>query len=320
VQTLTDLFAVHYDGLVSRAQGMTFEPSWLAMQIIVLIVPALIARGVARREFGAAPAAGKGQLLTLAAGFGVVLTGLLCAGSRFGLACIAAMLLLSGWMVLRSGRLAGVLAIVVVLAAGGGGLAAMSSLSAGAGSNYVLGPLIYLSGSPDTDDRDLAEELSDVLAMAGRVATAQAATGMWLDHPLFGVSLGNSYRYFGTYAPDWAFTTQLFQQGAKEGVGWLDPNSPEKGNAKNLPLRLLSETGVVGLLLFALFFVRQIFLTPARDSFYANFRLATAAALIFSFFNQDSFADPVIWIPLALCIAMGRLQSETELNARATPE
>lgn len=308
VQAVTDLFAVHYDGLVSRAQGVTFEPSWLAVQIIVLMLPALIARSISRQEFVGVPA-DRGHMLYLIAGFGIAILGLLCAGSRFGLVCVVAMLMLSGLMAARRGRLFAALAFVAVLVAGGGGLAAMSGLRAGAGATYVIGPISYLTGSANLSagNATVAENLTDVLAMAGRVSAAQAATSMWLDHPVFGVSLGNSYRYFGKYAPDWAFATQLFGQGAKEGVGWLDPNSPEKGNAKNLFLRLLSETGLVGFALFTMFFLRHIFLVPAHDNFLSYFRLTTAVALIFGFLNQDSFADPVLWIPVILCFSMNRL-------------
>src|SRR5215469_5604628 len=56
VQAITDLFAVHYDGLKSRAQGMTFEPSWLASQIIVFLMPALIASSISRQDFAGVPA------------------------------------------------------------------------------------------------------------------------------------------------------------------------------------------------------------------------------------------------------------------------
>ncbi len=317
VQAITDLFAVHYDGLVSRAQGMTFEPSWLATQIIVLLIPTLIARSISWQEFVDAPA-GKGHLLGLVTGFGVAVVGLLCSGSRFGLMCLVAMLLLGGMMAARRGRVFAALSFVLVIAVGGGGLAAMSGLRAGAGATYVLGPIYYLTGSADLSarDTDLTTNVTDALAMAGRVSAAQAAFAMWADHPMFGVSLGNSYRYFGKFAPEWAYSTQLFTQGAKEGVGWLDPNSPEKGNAKNLFLRLLSETGLVGFALFMVFLVRQVFAAPARNSFHAYFRLTSAVALVFGFLSQDSFADPVFWIPVVLCFAMGRLP-RTELAERA---
>jgi len=308
MQAITDLFAVHYDGLGNRAQGMTFEPSWLATQIIVLVMPALIARAISRQDYVGTPA-GRGFSLRLAGGFLVALAGLLFSGSRFGIVCVVAMLVLCGLVAISRGRALGAASLFLALIAGGGGVVAMSSVGAGAGATYVVGPVLYLTSSADLGAQggDVATDVTDALAMAGRVAAAQAAGEMWLDHPLFGVSLGNNYRYFGTYAPDWAFTTQLFTQGAKEGVSWLDPRSPEKGNAKNLFLRLLSETGLVGFAILGWFFLRQVFDGPAHDGFHAYFRFATAAALGFSFLNQDTFVDAGLWIALVLCFAMNRI-------------
>ena len=307
VQAVTDLFAVHYDGLKSRAQGMTFEPSWLASQIIVFLMPALIASSISRQDF-VGVAAGRGHALRLLCGYAIAIGGLLCSGSRFGLVCMVAMLVLGGLIAAKRGRMLVATGFVAVLAAGGGGLALMSGLGAGAGAAYVVGPVSYLADSADfgTVENGLAADVSDTLTVAARIAAAEAAGDMWFDHPLFGVSLGNDYRYFGKYAPDWAFTTGIFTEGAKEGEGWLDPNSPEKGNAKNLFLRLLAETGLVGFLLFGLFFVRQIFLGSARDDYHAYFRLGTLAALGFSFLNQDTFVETGIWVPLVLCFAMNR--------------
>lgn len=314
VQALTDLLAVHYDGLVGRAQGMTFEPSWLATQIIVLMMPALIARAISRQPFMAEPAR-PGFALRLAGGFAVAIGGLLFSGSRFGLAAIIGMLLISAFAAAVRGRLAAALVLVAVLLGGGGGLAVMNGLGAGAGATYVTGPVAYLAGWADlsANNADAATEVTDALALAGRFAAAEAAGRTWLDHPLLGVSLGNDYRYFADYAPDWAFTTQLFTQGAREGVGWLDPNSPEKGNAKNMILRLLAETGVIGFALFAIFFLRQLFRGPARDGFHLYFRLASALGLGFAFLNQDSFVDAGLWIPLAMGFAL------TQGNREAAP-
>jgi hypothetical protein len=304
VQAVTDLFAVHYDGLVVRAQGMTFEPSWLATQIIVLLMPALTARALSRQDGPGLPA-GPRFAARLAGGFAVAVAGMLFCGSRFGLACMIAMLMLGGFLAALRGRLVMAGLFLAVLLGGGGGLAVMSGLGSGAGASYVLDPVAAMSGSADLGSAaDPTSALTDALTLAGRAAAAEAAALTWLDHPWFGVSLGNNYRYFGLYAPDWAFATQLFEGGAKEGAGWLDPNSPEKGNAKNLFLRLLSETGLVGFALFAWFFLRQIFRGPARDSFHRYFRLISALALAFSFLNQDSFVDAGLWIPLVLCFAM----------------
>ncbi|TWB67643.1 hypothetical protein FBZ87_11474 [Nitrospirillum amazonense] len=317
VQAITDLIAVRYDGLVNRAQGMTFEPSWLATQIIVLLIPALIARAMARQEGVGLPAL-PGHALRLAGGFAVAIGGLLFSGSRFGLACIVAMLGLSVFLAALRGRILAAATFLGVLVAGGGAVVAMSGLGAGAGATYVMGPVAYLTESADLNSLaggDVATGVTDALALAGRFAAAEAAGLTWLDHPVFGVSLGNNYRYFGEYAPDWAFTTQLFTQGAKEGIGWLDPNSPEKGNAKNLFLRLLSETGVVGFALFIVFFWRQLFRGRPHDAFHRYFRLASAAALGFSFLNQDTFVDAGLWIPLALCCAMNHLPTKIKAPA-----
>jgi O-antigen ligase len=307
VQAITDLFAVHYDGLTSRAQGMTFEPSWLASQIIVFLMPALIASSISRQDFVGVPA-GRAHGLRLVCGFAIAIGGLLCSGSRFGLVCIVVMLVVSGFMAARRGHIRVAAGFLLLLVTGGGGLVAMSGLGAGAGAAYVVGPVSYLVDTANLDSAgtDLTADVSDTLTVAGRVAAAQAAGDMWLDHPLFGVSLGNDYRYFGQYAPDWAFATGMFTRGAKEGEGWLDPNSPEKGNAKNFFLRLLAETGLVGFLLFGMFLVRQVFLGPARDDYHAYFRLATLMALGFGFLNQDTFVETGVWIPLVLCFAMNR--------------
>ena len=307
VQAVTDLFAVHYDGLKSRAQGMTFEPSWLASQIIVFLMPALIASSISRQDFVGTPAA-RNHGLRLLGGFVVAIGGLLCSGSRSGLVCIVAMLVLGGLLAARRGHMLVAAGFVAILAAGGAGLAAMSGIGAGAGASYVTGPVSYLTDTANLDnaENDIAADVSDTLTVAARIAAAEAAGSMWLDHPLFGVSLGNDYRYFGRYAPDWAFTTGIFTQGAKEGEGWLDPNSPEKGNAKNLFLRLLAETGLVGFVVFGLFLVRQIFLGSARDDYHSYFRLGTLVALGLSFLNQDTFVETGIWIPLVLCFAMNR--------------
>ena len=309
VQSLTDLFAVHYTGLMNRAQGMSFEPSWLATQILLLMIPPLVARFLSRQ---AAPGvlAARRNIAIAVAGFGVALTGLLCAGSRFGLIAAVLIFLLAGAMALKEGRMMAALAFLAVLLVGGGGIAAFGAFDAGAGAGYVVAPVAYLAeGSVDTEDQDLTTAVTDTLAVAGRAAAAQAAFNVWLDHVVFGVSLGNNYRYFGRYAPDWAYDTGLFAAGTLEGAAWLDPDSPEKGNAKNFFLRLLSETGLIGFVLFGAFFLQQIFQFRANDKFFANFRLTTAAALVFSFFNQDSFADPCLWILLVLCHQMGRLQS-----------
>lgn len=312
-QSITDVFAVHYQALQSRAQGMTFEPSWLATQIIVLLIPALIAASISKQECVFVPRQ-KYQTLRLASGYAVAIVGLLCAGSRFGLVAIMTMLICSGFVAARRGRIVATVALLSVLSAGGAGLYFMSSLGTGAGSSYVLGPVVYLAGVSDlnTSDSNASAELTNALAVASRLAGMQAAAGMWIDHPLLGVSFGNNFRFFGRYAPDWIFLTSAFTQGNREIAGWLDPSAPEKGTAHNMMLRLLSETGLIGFATFGVFLIGQLFCGPVRDGYQGYFRLASAMALVLGFLNLDTFVDPFLWLPVAICSALNRQEDNAE--------
>ena len=307
VQALTDLFAVRTDGLVTRAQGMSLEPSWLATQIILLLLPALVAQLISRQVApGARPsraACWSPPWRSWRGAHGIAVRGIaLWSG---GCRSDAAPGRRDGAQVGACGHCAG--GGDEVMLAGIGGIALISNFGAGAGSNYVLNPVTIVTAQI-SDSADPAGSVTDLLAIGGRLAANQTAFNLWLDHPLAGVSLGNNYRYFARYAPDWAYSAGFFTSGKLEGAAWVDPNAPEKGNAKNFFLRLLSETGVAGLLLFMAFLWRQIFGSHGRDPYFLYFRMAAATAVIFSFFNLDSFADPAIWIVLALCAAMGPLQ------------
>jgi O-antigen ligase len=272
----------------------------------------LVAQIISRQNFVASAASGW-AVSRVIGGFAIVLTGLLCAGSRFGLAAAAMLIGLISLVAVRRGKFVAAIAFLLFITAGVAGVLGMGNLNSGAGAGYVLGPLRFLANGaalPVSSPGEESEALVETLSLVGRAAAAQSAINIWLANPLAGVSFGNDYRYFRANAPDWAFATALFQQNAKEGLGWIDAYSPEKGNAKNLLLRLLAETGIAGLVLFALFFIRQTASIRAADPYFAYFRLSTVGALIFSAFNQDSFADPILWIPLVFCSAMGGLQAQ----------
>jgi len=93
VQDITNVFAVHYLDFINRAQGMTYEPSWLATQITLLLLPWLVARSVSGQDFVGARTR-KRVSVAVIGGFLLVLVGLLCAGSRFGIASAFGILVL----------------------------------------------------------------------------------------------------------------------------------------------------------------------------------------------------------------------------------
>jgi hypothetical protein len=315
VDSVTDLFTVRESSLVNRGQGLASEPSMLANQITLLIVPFLAARTISRQDFVATPK--RRMFFRIALGFCVVLIGLLSAGSRFGLASSLLILVVSSISALWRGRLVAAVVLVAVLGLGAGGISLVADTRVGAGTSYVFNviPTIADLSPPDLADRDQAALITNALSVAGRVAAWQSAASMWLDHPAFGVSFGNAYRNFGRYFPDWALDTAFLSE-TGEGAAWLDNNAPERGNAKNLLLRLLAETGLVGAGLFLLFFLRNVFSADRGDRYFGAFRIAAAVALVISWLNVDSFADPAMWLLLAFCHAAGRIQESHAAAAR----
>src|SRR6185295_1418222 len=316
-QSITDVIAVRTAGLTSRGQGMGSEPSALAYQITLLIIPFLVARSVSRQEFVATPVHRKVALRTLMGSF-LVLVGLLFAGSRFGIGSAIIIAVFSTVRAVLRGRVFAAVALMGVLALGAAGTILLRDQQLGAGSGYVVRvvpDLVELS-LPDLADVDQTAAISDLLSISGRVVNGQAAVSMWVDYPIFGVSLGNGYRYFGKYVPDWAIDTILFAP-QSEGGFWLDPYAPEKGNAKILPLRLLAETGLIGTMLFLLFAFNNIFCRDYGDRYFGALRFAAGAALCLSWLNSDTFADPAMWILLAFCHAAGHVQEKSFEPRRA---
>ncbi|HYM17473.1 MAG TPA: O-antigen ligase family protein, partial [Micropepsaceae bacterium] len=250
-------------------------------------------------------------------GFLFALVGLLSAGSRFGLLSAILILAVSSLRALWRGRIVAAIGLVAVLGLGAAGMSLIADTRVGAGTSYVANVIPTLAdlSPPDLADPDQAVVLSNVLSISGRVAASDSAAAMWFDHPLFGVSFGNAYRNFGRYFPDWALDSVVLSP-TGEGGAWLDPNAPERANAKNFLLRLLAETGLVGTGLFLLFFFRNFSYADRGDRYFGAFRIAAGTALVISWMNLDTFADPAMWLMLAFCHAAGSIQ-ERDVAARA---
>jgi O-antigen ligase len=143
-----------------------------------------------------------------------------------------------------------------------------------------------------------------------RFALAVASWGIFRSHPWIGVGLGQSgFRLFD-FLPDWATERN------PEMLFMLSPTSWTFPNPKNLWMRLLSETGLTGTLLFGLFLVlvllgALVLLRESRraDRFLGTFGLMACAAIALSGLNLDSFALPTIWIALGLVTAGIQLRS-----------
>jgi O-antigen ligase len=285
----------------NRISGLAYEPSWLAGQISTLYLPWLFAWLLTRirmtRLKWLEPA-----LLLLA----VLL--LLATFSRGGLLTVAATVILTFLLVGRTQIRAAwdwfaggfhhgrelILRLVVILLIVG-------SLS---GALIFLGQKGYIARLWNTQATTMEDFLIQNSAGA-RVAYIWGAMGAYQEHPWTGVGLGASGFYIYNNLPDWVKTT------VPEIARQMSPDSSLYPNPKNLYVRLLAETGLIGFFLYIAFhfYILGDALTALKQKSVTMQYLGIASiftwlALIFYNMTQDSFAIPNLWINLGILVGM----------------
>jgi hypothetical protein len=288
----------------NRISGMAYEPSWLAGEIATIYLPWLFAWLLT------------GQRVTRFKWLEPVL--IVCAGllllatfSRGGLLTVAATsvltLLLMGrkqlgdaWRWFTSGfrrgrelvwRL-GIVAAVVIAVAGAGLFLAQKGYIARLWSSR-------------------AETFTDFLianSAGSRAAYMVGAFGAYQEHPWTGVGLGASGFYIYSHLPDWALTT------VPDIARQLSPDNNLYPNPKNLYVRLLAETGLIGFVLFlalqfsllgdALLMFRR---GGAMMRYLGIAAVFTWIALVFYNMTQDSLAIPNLWINMGMLVGLSGL-------------
>jgi O-antigen ligase len=173
-------------------------------------------------------------------------------------------------------------------------------LASAVGVALLLAQKGYISRLWETRASDLSEFLVQNSAGA-RGAYLVSAMETYEDHPWTGVGLGGSGLYMYSRLPDWALTT------VPEIARQLSPESGLYPNPKNLYLRLLAETGILGLLLYLAFqssllgdAVQALRRGAASWRFLGIAGLCTWLALLFYNLMQDSFATPNLWLNLGI--------------------
>ncbi len=150
--------------------------------------------------------------------------------------------------------------------------------------------------------RGLISYVQDIAA-APRVAYIQAGINIFNLHPWLGVGLGGSSFYLFEHLPNWALTNPY------EISMQFSPDSTIIPNVRNLVIRLLSETGIIGFWLYYAFMlsilgsIRKMFLSRRKLMVYASVAGLTAwPAIVLRQFTQSTFASPVIWISLGMVV------------------
>ncbi len=309
----------------NRVSGMAYEPAWLAGQIATVYLPWLFASLLTRLRVTRFK-----WLEIVLLGFGALL--LLATFSRGGLltavgAATLTLLLVgraelrAAWYWFVSGfRRGGVIPTllrvgVVVLLVG-----------ALAGAGLFLSQKGYIARLFSTR----AESISDFIienSAGARGAYTFGGLGTYTENPITGVGLGASGFYIYDHLPEWALTT------VPEIARQLSPESRLYPNPKNMYIRLLAETGLVGFFVFIAFLFSVL-----GDALHALQSKTTIAryfgiAGIFSWFavalynnTQDSFATPNIWINFGILVGMTaftspiRAAQSSQRERRAGPE
>jgi O-antigen ligase len=291
----------------NRISGLAYEPSWLAGQISTLYLPWLFAWLLTRQRvtrfkwlepvlllcaaFLLLATFSRGGLLTV--GASMVLTFLLVGREQIRAAWewfISGFSRGSGW-IWRLGLIVFVVAVIV-------------------GALLFVGQKGYISRLWNTKASSVTDFLIQNSAGA-RAAYIVGSLAAYQGHPWTGVGLGASGLYIYGNLPDWALTT------VPEIARQLSPENTLYPNPKNLYVRLLAETGLIGFFLFIAFQFSMLgdALIALGGKTHMQHYVGIAAiftwlALIFYNMTQDSFAIPNLWINLGILVGVSALDTK----------
>ncbi len=135
----------------------------------------------------------------------------------------------------------------------------------------------------------------------GRLTYLWAAAKVYTAHPILGTGLGSTGFYLFQEYPDWAMVNN------PEVARQLSPTTNLYPNAKNLYLRLLVETGIIGFFIFGSFLfaiLAQIGIALQRNKFLGIAGLFSFFAIISYYLMQDSFAMAELWINFGIVLGI----------------
>lgn len=313
-QTLKDWqtsFSMRVPTKNRRFSGLAFEPGWLAGQIATLYMPWLVAALLTRTRIFRAkwvePVLFLATLLLLFFSF-----------SRGGILSFGVATLVTAWIgrghflqnirewfasaFHKSDRSASErrrdIAVRVTL------LVVVASILAGAGV-FLVRKRYFNKLFSCFEKSDNLEEYVTCNYAGGRAAYAWSALGAYRDDPWTGAGLGASGLTMYDNLPNFSKTT-LFEIARQ-----LAPNSRSIPNPKSMPIRVLAETGLIGLALFLAFYfsalgdVRSILRSNAAR-FFGLAGIFTWIAVFLYNMTQDSLATPNLWINLGILIGLAR--------------
>lgn len=306
---------------VGRINGLTFEPSWLAHQLNMFYIPIWLGLSVKKISFHKFRLARVSlENILLAVSLGV----LFLSKSRIGW---LAFLAYSAYLILRlMDHFRNSISLKITQKAGKNRSARIWGTLFNIGFWFVLilvlQGILILAGWVLTKVDPRMVQLFDLkaiselgllgwssrLVFAERIVYWIAGFQVFVQHPLFGVGLGNS----GYFIPQ---TIGAFGYSLTEILRIFVSNA-FLPNPKNLWVRILAETGIAGFSVFVSWL--WVEWKTARSNEKMRSPLAQAVGLmgqivviglIVEGFSLDTFALPYYWMTLGLVVAVFRVYS-----------
>ncbi|HET7144460.1 MAG TPA: O-antigen ligase family protein [Anaerolineales bacterium] len=296
----------------NRISGLAYEPAWLAGQLATTFIPFLFAAVLTNfrltRLKWLEPVLLALSLLVLLATYsrGGLLVTVAAAGLTF--IFLGRDVIRTSWTWFVSGfrgkildalfRVGMILAVVGVIA----------------GAFLFLNQKNFFRRLWEIDAASLSEYMVDINAGA-RGAYSAGALAAFEEYPWTGVGLGGSGFYIYQNLPDWALTT------VPEIAKQLDPGNHLYPNPKNLFVRLLAETGLIGFILYLAFqfyvLGETLNLLRQKES-WARFAAVAGVfawfAVTFYNFTQDSLTTPNIWLISGIMVGVSFNSSHKEIK------
>lgn len=300
VTALNYAFVDVADDWSGRYHGLAYEPSWLASQITLLMLPLILSRWVTGQTLGIVRL-GLVKIRYETLFLWIAVIGVILSGSRTAFVSTVVILVvvllssprIKNRKILTLAEIRRRIAILVV-----GAIVALGSLS----NEYVYS-MVRGFGSDDLI------EFAQITSSAPRVSAWVSGLEVFEDNPVVGVGLGNAFSHYQDNVPDWALPYPEVQL-------WLtDPSA--RPNPKNMLVKLLAETGLLGFGLFCAFVLAH-FRSGSLNPRYLVLRNAAVVALLFNYFSLDSFALPTEWFLLGFVLLSGRETVQTRAKSART--
>jgi hypothetical protein len=285
-----------------RAAGLAYEPSWFAEQLAFLYMPWLFSSIISK--VSAFNWRWRGLTVeVLLLGWSTVM--LFLTFSRTGLFILVLFVILAFLLWPRTKArgvakkwkiwLQKVTQVGLILVVMG-----VIIFAVGSQNNYFARMWRYFFPEEETEGTYLY-----YIAFDQRFVYWETAYRIFEDFPVLGIGLGNYAFYYDSYLPDRQYRNPEIYL----------PLVPEEGRSqivtvKNMPLRILTETGIIGAATFTAFVIAVIgcmlYSYPSMDDeqrFWGRAGLFGLIAFVPIVFSIDSFAVPNLWVVFGLMTA-----------------